>query len=124
MAHTPDYLTTHVVSGDRMVYALDNEARNLAQLAQESGRRGLALAKMPGLNIVMVGMEAGNVIGPHTVASPAAIQVLSGRVEVRLPAETVNLLQHQVAILGADVEHTVEAREASVLLVTVGAAQD
>ena len=119
MAHIPEYLTTHVVSGDRMVYALDNEAENLAKLAEGAGRRGLTLAKEAGVSVVMVGMDKGNLVGTHSVAGSVTIQVLSGRVEVRLPKETVDLLQHQIAILGSDVEHSIMAHEVSVLLLTV-----
>lgn len=119
MTHMPEYLTTHVVAGDRLVYALDKETGTLAKLAQGGGRRGLALTKQPGLGVVLVAMEKDNVIGPHAKAGPTTIQVLQGQVAVELTGETVNLGEHQIAVLGPDVEHTVVARQPSVLLVTV-----
>ncbi|MCL4242909.1 MAG: cupin domain-containing protein [Dehalococcoidia bacterium] len=117
----PVYLQSHVIAGDRMTFSLDQEAREL-QAQASANRRGVTLFKDHGLSLVLLAMPAGNEVADHTAPGPLTVQVLSGRVEIRLEKEAIDGYAGTLAVLGPNVAHSLHAKEASVVLLTLAPA--
>ena len=116
----PEYLTTHVLAGERLVFALDREAGELTRGLAGHGRRGVTLSKQPPLTLVLLAMEAGNALVEHATAGATSILVIRGDVHVLVGGnEEVRLLDHQLLVLADGVRHDVRAETESLLLITV-----
>ena len=115
---TPEYLTTHILAGERLVFALDPEAAELTR-GIEHGRHGVTLVKEGALRVVMVAMKPGNRLGEHAAVGPTTVLVLNGRVKFTMANEELVLLQHQLVAFGPNVRHDALAEEDSTLLITV-----
>ena len=116
---TPDYLTTHVLAGERLVFALDHEATELASGLASGGHRAVTLVKEEGLRVVLVVLGVGGRLDEHLVAGPTTVLLLKGRVRLTAGGKAVLLLPHQMVALGANVRHDAVAEEDSTLLISV-----
>ncbi len=117
---TPVYLQSHVITGDRITFSLEQEGRELIAQAG-TNRRGVTLFKDHGVSLVLLAMPSGNDIADHTVAGPVTVQVLSGRVKIQLENESIDGYPGTLAVLGPGVAHSLHASETSVVLMTLAA---
>jgi quercetin dioxygenase-like cupin family protein len=76
---------------------------------------------------VLIAIRAGAHIAEHVAHATAAIQVVSGRVRIRLPRlarqhddRFEELTPGRLLAMGAAVAHSVEALEDSAVLITLG----
>ena len=123
--HVPEYLTTHVLAGDRLVFALDREAAELTRGLAGHGRRAVTLSKQAPLSIVLMAMEAGNHVAEHATAGTTTILAVSGEVRVLVGGkEEVILRDRQLAVIGPGVRHDLRADRESLLLITVALAEE
>ncbi|MCZ2111277.1 MAG: cupin domain-containing protein [Dehalococcoidia bacterium] len=121
----PEYLTTHVLSGDRLVYALDREAAELTRGLAGHGRRAITLTKQPPLTVVLMAMEAGNHVAEHSTAGSTTVLVVSGEVRVMVNGtEEIILRDRQLAVIGPNVRHDLHADRESLLLITVALTEE
>lgn len=116
----PQYLTSHLLAGERLVYSLDHEAQALGRGLDENTRRGVTLAKQGGLSVVLVQMKAGNRLDEHSAPGPTTVLNLAGRVRLRVGTEEVLLLPHDIVVFGPGARHDAVAEQDSTLLITVG----
>ncbi len=115
----PEYLTSHVLAGDRIVLALDREEGELARGLHGHGRRAVTLVKEGGLTVVLLAMEAGNTLAEHAAVGPTTVLVLRGILHVNLGDEAFVLRQHEMIAFAPNVRHDVRAEEDSTLLISV-----
>lgn len=98
-------------------------AREIAQLHEEtawrSGQNAKTLVKESDLRIVLMLLRAGHTIAAHRTDGRIAIQVISGRVRVRVEGERFELATGRLLAVESALEHDVEAVEESALLLTV-----
>lgn len=118
-ARVPEYLKSHVLAGDGLLFSLDDEAERLRDALACEARRGITLAKEDGLSVVMVAMKKGDSLGEHSAAGPMTIAVHQGRIRLRVRQEEMTLDENQLVVFGAGAPHDARAEEDSVLLVTV-----
>jgi quercetin dioxygenase-like cupin family protein len=98
--------------------------RELAELRQgevwrRGELRGKTLAKHPNLRVVLMTLETGLHVGEHEVPVSISLQVLEGRVRLKLSPEAVELPSGSLFLLGPNLRHDLEALEPSAVLLTV-----
>lgn len=105
--------------------------REVKQLRSEPGwLRGdhdaKTLVKEAELRVVLTVLKTGARLSRHETGARFTLQVLSGRLRLRLPDSTVELERGQLVALDKDVPHEVDAIEESAFLFTLAwiAAQD
>lgn len=96
----------------------------LADLKQEptwqtARRNAVTLLKQPGLRVVLVALQGGAELASHQTDSPVTIQVVEGRLAVRVGAEEFGLSAGQLLALRPGLEHTVRAQNGSAFLLTL-----
>jgi quercetin dioxygenase-like cupin family protein len=82
----------------------------------------VTLVKEGGLSVVLAHLHAGASLDEHAAPGAATVQVLDGRVRVRIGDETVEAPGGRLVAFNAGVRHSVEALEDSTLLLTLTAA--
>lgn len=121
----PSYVQIHHIAGDRVDIDLAARTNELRATLPGRGRRSETVYKEGGLTVVLVTMEAGNVIPEHQSAGTSTIQVLDGRVALASGGRTMDLAPGQLTAFAPMVAHDVRALEPSVILLTVaGIAED
>ncbi|MEX0783908.1 MAG: cupin domain-containing protein [Dehalococcoidia bacterium] len=123
--------TTHTPSGKypehTQVHHLDLEAAADDLLARLPGnrRQSESLAREQGVSVIMMAMEEGDALKEHSAAGVVTVQLLRGQVAVGANGEVMDLAPRQMVLFQPGVRHSVEARERSVILLTVtGGEQD
>ncbi|HEU5012537.1 MAG TPA: hypothetical protein VFT66_08335 [Roseiflexaceae bacterium] len=91
-----------------------------AESAYATGRNAITLRKAPGMQIVLLAQQAGNVLDNHRAAGPITLHVLHGRVRFATADQTVELSSGMLIALDGGVVHRVEALDDSVSLLTLG----
>ncbi len=86
---------------------------------RNSGRSSKTLAKYPDLHVVLILMKANTHLGEHHVDARISIQLIQGKIRVRLPERNVNLETGDLLTLDYAVLHNVEALEESAFLITI-----
>lgn len=120
--HVPEYLKTHVLRGEHLLFHLPERVAELRQeLTGDRERRGVTLLKQDGLNVVLTAIRAGGRVAEHGVAGPALLQAVTGRVRLRAGTETWELGPGDLAALGPGVAHDLEALEDAAVLVVIAA---
>jgi len=71
------------------------------------------------VNVVRIWMPAGGVLADHKARHPVIVQVLSGSVRFRIEQEEITLRPTSWLHVPAREPHEIEAREPTVLLVTM-----
>lgn len=117
--------TTHEPAGKyphhAAVHHLDLEAAADELLRRLPGnrRQSESLAREAGVSVVMMAMESGDSIHEHSANGVVSVQLLRGRLSVSSNDETVTLEPRQMVLFQPRVRHSVEAKDRSVLLLTV-----
>ncbi len=86
---------------------------------QREGHNAKTLVKNDSLRIVLIHMQEGARLGEHQTDSRIAIQVLTGKVSVRLPGGSHAVAAAQLLAVDASLPHDVEALEPSTFLLTL-----
>lgn len=120
--HVPEYLKTHVLRGEHLVFRLGERIAELrGELTAGRERRGVTLLKQEGLNVVLTAIRAGGRVAEHNVAGPALVQAVEGRVRLRAGDQAWELGPGDLAALGPGVAHDLEALEDAAVLVAIAA---
>ena len=110
---------------------------DLAQIAQEMrgedeydhghGHAARTVVRAKDLRVVLIALRAGAHIEEHVAQATAAIQVISGRVRIRLPRlarqhedRFEDLAPGRLLAMEGGIAHSIEGLEDSTLLVTLG----
>ena len=103
------------------------EMRGEAEYNHGHGHAARTIVRADDLRIVLIAIRAGADIAEHVAQATAAIQVVSGRVRIRLPRlarqhedRFEELLPGRLLAMEGGLAHSVEALEDSALLVTLG----
>lgn len=103
------------------VFDLQGTAAQLrAEPTWKTGRNSITLRKAPGLQLVLLAMQAGDQLREHQTSGPITLHVVSGRVRFVTTDESVELGPQTVVALDGNVPHSVEALEESVCLLSIG----
>jgi quercetin dioxygenase-like cupin family protein len=100
---------------------------DLAQEMKESeqkrpwpmGHFAKMLFKKSDFRMLLIMMDSGSVLKEHHADGTISIQVLKGSVDFRFQGETRSLQVNGVLTLGASIQHELEAREESAILLTI-----
>ncbi|HEU4612652.1 MAG TPA: hypothetical protein VFS15_11270 [Kofleriaceae bacterium] len=91
------------------------------------GHAARTIVRAPDLRCVLIAMQPGGRIAEHVAAATVSIQVLAGRVRIRLPRlarqhedRFEELAPGRLLVLDGGIAHTVEAVDETSLLVTLG----
>ncbi len=100
---------------------LAREARELRadETWQREGHNAKTLVKNESLRIVLIDMHEGARLGEHRTDSRFSIQVLTGKVSVRLPHGDHAVSAGQLLAVDEGIPHDVEALEPSTFLLTL-----
>jgi quercetin dioxygenase-like cupin family protein len=100
---------------------LAREARELREdeTWQREGHNAKTLVKNESLRIVLIDMHEGAHLGEHQTDSRISIQVLTGKISVRLPGASYALAAGQLLAVDESIAHDVEALEPSTFLLTL-----
>ena len=82
-------------------------------------RNAVTLLKQPRLRAVLVALQGGAQLASHQTDSPVTVQVLEGRVAVRIGADEFILSAGQLLTLRPGLEHAVRAQNESAFLLTL-----
>jgi quercetin dioxygenase-like cupin family protein len=102
---------------------------DLAAIAQEmrhedaylrDGHTARTLAREADLRVVLVVMKADSMMAAHTADETASIQVIAGRVQLRLPDRREEVSVGQLLMIERGVKHDVVASGDSVFVLTLG----
>lgn len=99
--------------------ALTAELRDEEPYTRE-GHTARTLLRAPDLRVILVALSEGSALSEHRASVSAMVQVLSGKVRLRLPDRTLSLEVGQLLALGPGIEHDVQAETDSSLLLTLG----
>jgi quercetin dioxygenase-like cupin family protein len=81
---------------------------------------GRTLVKQAGLRIMLMALRSGGRMQAHHASGPISIQVIEGRLRVRVSDDRVELVAGHLLALEAGIQHDVEAIEDGVFLLTIG----
>lgn len=95
-------------SADRLLGALAGHRRQTETLAREAG-----------VSILLMAMEAGDMLREHSAQGVVSIQLLIGHASLNAAGETFDILPGQLVMLQPGVRHDVSAIEQSSLLLTI-----
>ncbi|MEO8185421.1 MAG: cupin domain-containing protein [Deltaproteobacteria bacterium] len=98
--------------------ALERELRLDGQY-ERSGHTARTLVRTSDLRVVLMVMKGQSSIPEHQADETASVQVLSGRVRLRVPSRDVELRSGELFVLGASLRHGVKALEDSAFLLTL-----
>jgi quercetin dioxygenase-like cupin family protein len=119
MTASHSYTQEHPLRGRELVIDLDEVIDEVLPIPPDSDRRGVALLKHTGLNMIVTALRAGAELSESTARGVIAVQVLEGFVELRTNQTSDNVRTGQLAIIDVLEPHTLTAREDSLLLITV-----
>ncbi|MEZ4503029.1 MAG: hypothetical protein R3C39_10425 [Dehalococcoidia bacterium] len=117
--HPRSYLDGHPVRGRELTVDLPTVLGELALDSSDRDRRGAALLKQAGLNMVLTNLRAGAELSEHNPRGIVVIHVLSGNVRLHLERGDEDLHQGQLAIIDVPETHSLTALTDAVLLITV-----
>jgi quercetin dioxygenase-like cupin family protein len=98
---------------------LDESADRLLEGIAGHRRRTETLAREAGVSILLMAMEAGDMLREHAAQGVVSIQLLIGHASVRAGGESFEILPGQLVMLQPGVRHDVSAIEQSSLLLTI-----
>lgn len=103
----------------RLELARDVDELRRAESWRTRGHNAKTLVKAPNLRVVLIAFRAGASLGEHRAPGPITLQTLSGHLRLKLPGQVVEAPAGSLLALEQTLPHDVEAREDSVLLLTV-----
>jgi len=86
---------------------------------QEGGIVSRTLAKRPGGTVTLFGFDAGQALSEHSAPFDALVQVLVGRLRLRVGGRDVDAGAGQLVLMPANVPHALEALDPTVMLLTM-----
>lgn len=86
---------------------------------RDSGHSAKTLVKHHEQRIVLIAMKAGTRLTKHRAAGAVSIQVLSGRLEIRVGATTMDVAAGHLLALDRALSHDVHALEDTNLLLSI-----
>jgi len=110
-----------VVSGHDLVFRLANEIQELRKdLNRSSGQRSAkTLAKVGGLRVTLVYLDANATLSPESHDGGATVQVIEGRLRLQSDGTVRELAAGEVIVLEENLREPIQAAERSAFLVTV-----
>jgi len=84
-----------------------------------SGRNAKTLVKYDDLRVVLIALKQGTKFGEHHTIGRLTIQILEGKVRVKLPTEVLVMARGELVAIRPSVTHDLEALEESVVLLTI-----
>lgn len=106
---------------------LTREMRGESEYDHGHGHTARTIVRSPDLRVVLIAIRAGAQIAEHVARATAAIQVIAGRVRIRLPRlprqhedRFEELAPGRLLAMEGGLAHSVEALEDATLLVTIG----
>jgi len=110
----------HRISGDELVFKLDDELRIVRdELAGAASRIGRTIVKDGPLRVTIVGLHAGHELREHKSPGPITIQVLEGTITVNVAGKDCPLEQHGLVAIDGGVPHAVHSEHGGIFLLTV-----
>ena len=112
----------HEVSAAVTVLDLAQEVATLRQEPawQQNDRNARTFVKEADLRVVLTVLKQGAIIKEHRAPGTAVVQVVSGRIRLRIADQAVELSAGQVVVLERDVPHDIEALEESGFAIIIG----
>lgn len=116
-----DYLQSHQISGEVLQLNFDDESKAVLEAAGEAGvgHAAKTLVKEGPLRVVLLGLKPGSTLEEHEAGGPVSLHALSGHVDVMSGDRRDPLRAGNALVFGSSVPHSLEAREDSVVLVTI-----
>lgn len=118
MTASHSYIRDHPLTGRELIIDLDQVIDELLPISPDSDRKGLALVKQAGLNMVITALAAGAQLSEHASRGVVVLQVLGGVVELRTERITQELGAGHLAVIDVLEPHGVTALEDAILLIT------
>jgi len=120
----PPHIPTGNYPASAPVHVLDLELAADQMIAKMQGRRRHTetLAREAGTSVVMMAMEAGDVIKEHTAPSAVSVHLFRGMIELNAGGQSLELRAGQLAFLQPKVPHDLAAKEQSVVILTLSEA--
>jgi quercetin dioxygenase-like cupin family protein len=120
---TPSHVPTGNYPAHAPVHLLDLEAEADRLLAKLPGhrRQSETLAREAGVSVVMMAMEAGDIVSEHHAKSPVSIQLLRGHARLSVGSQESELRPGQLAFIQPELPHGLHAEEQSVVVITISA---
>jgi quercetin dioxygenase-like cupin family protein len=114
------YLRTHDLQAEHLLLDLGQVVTELhgTSTARQS-RAAVTLVKQGGMSLVLTHLHTGGNLQEHAAPGAATVQVLDGRVRVRIGDETLDVPSGRLIAFDSGVRHSVEAVEDSTLLLTL-----
>jgi quercetin dioxygenase-like cupin family protein len=99
---------------------LPNYIRQLQQTEdwQNKDRNSITVFKSDELTTVLICLKEAAVIGSNSIDGLMSVQVLEGKIQMQVETESVELFKGQAINLHAFIQHSIEAMEESILLIT------
>jgi quercetin dioxygenase-like cupin family protein len=112
--------------GDRVLDApfvftdFQNYIRQLKQedAWQKSDRNSITVFKNNQMTVVLICLHQGATIENNSIDGLLSIQVLEGKIRMEIETEEIEIMKHQLMTLHQYVNHSMEAAEDSVVLLT------
>jgi quercetin dioxygenase-like cupin family protein len=82
-------------------------------------RQSKNIAREGGVSLLMMAMEAGDMLREHSAPGVVAVQVLRGRTAIACEGKTVDVGEGELILFQTGVRHDLRAKEQSVVLLTV-----
>ena len=77
------------------------------------------LRKSPGLNLTLFAFDQGQGLSGHSSPMDAYVQILSGKMDITIGSEKFTLGAGQIILMPAQVDHALDALDASRMLLTM-----
>lgn len=90
---------------------------------QQSDRNAKTFVKEADLRVVLTVLKQGAIVKEHRAPGTAIVQVLSGRIRLRIADRVIELSAGQVVVLEPNLAHDVEALEESAFAITIAWSQ-
>lgn len=107
-------------SGILLNFDLADEIRRLnSEQPWQAEHTANTIVKYPDFRIVLIALKAGARLHEHRTTGCISIQCLSGAVHVQVEGQEIEMSSGKLLSLDSEVPHAVEAKMASVLLLTI-----
>lgn len=121
---TPAHIPTGNFPPHASVHTLDLEKTADRLIAQLPGhrRQSETLAREGGTSVVMMAMEAGDIVQEHSAKGPVSVHLLRGHAILTAGGKGVELRPGQLGFMEPGLMHDLRAEQQSVVLLTLSGA--